>query len=485
MEIDDKIETKESLSRLKWVFTHLKLESQYGRKAVIDIEPYKSNEVQKLRTYLLEISHIVEKFKADRDLFTSFNKIFMELRNISGSVKNLKNDITLSETELFEIKNFAILVSDLFEISEKEDLLPRIFIGYDLKPIIRLLNPDSLITRSFYIHESWSDKLREIRDNKKSIESKILSAKDSNEKESLRSKRAEIVCLERDEELNVRKKLTAQLKEYSEKLEFLINNLGSFELTLAKAELAAEYNCCLPEIYDSDTQNNIIIDEAIEPKISESLNNCQKSFTPVSLEIQKGVTLLTGANMGGKSVALRTVALNVELVRFGFFPFAKRIFLKIPDFVKTISGDQQDSLKGLSSFGAEIVELTQLLQKIEEGSGLALCDELGRSTNPYEGSRFVQALSDRLQSSSSYGVIATHYDGIETEGAAYYQVAGLRALLEDGAETKSLSCNNLNELMDYHLIRTSKSAIVPREALKIGTVLGLPDSFIQNLKKLY
>ena len=159
--------------------------------------------------------------------------------------------------------------------------------------------------------------------------------------------------------------------------------------------------------------------------------------------------------------------------------------LKIPEFVKVISGDLQNAIQGLSSFGAEIVELTELLKKLDKSSGLAVCDELGRSTNPYEGSRFVQALSDRLQSSSSYGIIATHYDGIKTEGAVYYQVAGLRRLLEEEAKNKSISCSNLNELMDYHLIKSSETSIVPREALKIGTLLGLPETFIQSLKKLY
>ena len=485
MENDNKNDVKESLNRLRWVFMQLKLESQYGRNALSEIRPYHKDEVLKLRNCFLELGHIIEVFKNKTDLFPILNNVFKELRYICGSINNSKNNLVLGETELFEIKNFAILVSDLFETAKKENILSQELIDIDLKPVIKLLNPDAIVTRSFYIHESWSEKLKEIRESKKNIEAKILSTNDSHEKEELRARRAEITGFERDEELEVRKNLTLQLKEYETALEFVANNIGFFELTLAKAALAVEYGCCLPEIYDLDSNKSIILNMAIEPEIAESLKKSNRSFTPVSIEVQNGVTLLTGANMGGKSVALKTIALNVDLVRFGFMPFAQKMSLKIPEFVKVISGDLQNAAQGLSSFGAEIVELTDLLEKLEKSNGLAVCDELGRSTNPYEGSRFVQALSDRLQSSSSYGIIATHYDGIKTEGAAYYQVAGLRAMLDEEAKNKTISCSNLNELMDYHLIKASETSIVPREALKIGKLLGLPEAFIQSLKKLY
>ncbi len=249
--------------------------------------------------------------------------------------------------------------------------------------------------------------------------------------------------------------------------------------------MAAKNNCCIPDLYDFNPKNQILIEEAVEPEIAETLQTNQRTFTPVSIEIEKGVTLLTGANMGGKSVALRTIALNVELVRFGFLPFAKKMSLFIPDFVKVISGDLQDAKEGLSSFGAEIVELTELLNLLDCGNGLAVCDELARSTNPYEGSRFVQALSDRLQSSSSYGIIATHYDGIKTEGASYYQVTGLRALLENGSDLRSINDCDLYKLMDYHLIKSANASNVPHEALRISMLLGLPESFVEKLKKYY
>ena len=482
---NNKSEKEKSPNRLKWVFRNLKLESQYGKNALSEIKAYKNSEKPELEKCFSELNNIVSVFKIQKDLFGKFNNYFMELRNIAGSVKNLSADQTLNETELFEIKNFSILVTDIIELAAKENILSDSLKKLDLKPVINLLNPDKIVTRSFYIHENWSEKLKDIRESKKQIETEIIAEKDSLKKEELRAKRGEIVALEHEEELAVRKELTQKLKTFEKNLEFAINNIGNYELTLAKAEMAVKNNCCIPDLYDFNPENQILIEEAIEPEIAETLQANQRTFTPVSIEIKKGVTLLTGANMGGKSVALRTIALNVELVRFGFLPFAKKMSLFIPDFVKVISGDLQDAKEGLSSFGAEIVELTELLNMLDTGNGLAVCDELARSTNPYEGSRFVQALSDRLQSSSSYGIIATHYDGIKTEGASYYQVTGLKALLENGSDLKSINDCDLYKLMDYHLIKSANASIVPHEALRISMLLGLPESFVEKLKKYY
>ena len=316
-------DNKRSLDRLKWVFKQLKIESPYGIKALSEIKPFKSNNEKHLRQSFEVLSHIISILKEKPDLFQSFNRYFMELRNISGSLNNLNNNQTLNETELFEIKNFVIIVCDILELADKNKITLEKLSNSCLNQIIILLNPDKIITRSFYIHEIWSDNLKEIREQKKLIESKIVLEKDNQIKEQLRNERALIVCQERDEELSVRKKLTIKLKKYQNELETIVNNIGLFELLLAKAELAIENKCCIPEIYEADSGKNITIENAIEPEIAENLKANNRRFVPVSIQLQKGVTILTGANMGGKSVALKTIALNAELARFGFCPFAR------------------------------------------------------------------------------------------------------------------------------------------------------------------
>ena len=45
---------------------------------------------------------------------------------------------------------------------------------------------------------------------------------------------------------------------------------------------------------------------------------------PVSISWTGGAAVITGANMGGKSVAMKTVALNVAALQAGFLVCAKK-----------------------------------------------------------------------------------------------------------------------------------------------------------------
>lgn len=472
-------------TRLRWVFEHLVIDSPYGRRCLSEIEYYCAGDEERLRNSFDILKGIVSCLRSNRELFGNFNRMYMELRNICGSIENLKSGLTLSETELFEIKNFAIIANNIKELALKKEIFVDKFVRIDISRVICLLNPETIVTRSFYIHESWSEKLKNIRNEKRIIEEQILSAVSDEEKQKLRLLRSRIVNAEKDEELVVRKRLSESLKEYVDILNGSIDCIGNLELLLAKAKLAIDYDCSQPEIYEADDLIKAIeIKNAIEPDIAENLKTEGKKFTPVNIQIQRGVTLLTGANMGGKTVALTTIALNVELVRLGFLPFAEKVALRIPDFIEVIAGDNQDVKAGLSSFGSDIKRLGLMLKKLESGHGLVICDEFGRSTNPYEGSRFVQTLGEKLQNSDSYGIIATHYDGVKTAGAAYYQVAGLRDIDVDNLIATS-DIINLSECMDYNLIRISENSQIPYEALNIAKLLGLPRDFIEQLEKKY
>ncbi len=212
-----------------------------------------------------------------------------------------------------------------------------------------------------------------------------------------------------------------------------------------------------------------------------------KEFTPVTVDIIRGTTLITGANMGGKSVALMTVATNAELVRLGFFAFATEFTMPLFDYVHLVAGDGQDQASGLSSFGAEVIQLKELAALTDHGCGLAVFDEFARSTNPYEGRRFVQALGEFMQQTGWHGAIATHYDGINLPDAACYQVVGLKNKNPATPATADIRAliDNLCANMDYRLRKLDGSSEVPHDALHIATMLDADPRFLTLLKKLY
>lgn len=60
--------------------------------------------------------------------------------------------------------------------------------------------------------------------------------------------------------------------------------------------------------------------------------------------------------MGGKSVVMKTVALNVLLLQAGFLVCAKKARMPLFYSVKMLFDDLQSIQSGLSGFGSEIVQ---------------------------------------------------------------------------------------------------------------------------------
>lgn len=97
--------------------------------------------------------------------------------------------------------------------------------------------------------------------------------------------------------------------------------------------------------------------------MAQALGEKGLEFTPVDLELERGATVVTGANMGGKSVSLKTITLNLLLMHTGFFVFAKGMTAPLFHSVGLIGADGQSVERGLSSFGAEVKELDEVLKR--------------------------------------------------------------------------------------------------------------------------
>jgi len=469
-----------------WLLSELQIESLYGREALKNLRPAKSDQLEQLRQSLSELETMVAAASNDKNYFDQAGSIFKCLRFINGSLDNLEAGQVPDETELLEIKGFAMMLTSLKNWYDKSDLqLPSVSFS-DIEPVIRILNPDRTVVTSFHVHEAYSQKLKEIRAEKIQLENRILQCNNQQTRDELRDQRARLVQAEKTEEHLVRENLGRQLLEWVTRMRHNGLAAGRFELLLAKTRLACRFSCTRPEVFAGNVKKPLQAEEMINPEVEAILATHGKKFTPVSIELNPGTTLLTGANMGGKSVALLTLAMNAELATLGFFVFAQRFSMPLFDFIYLIIGDGQNQTSGLSSFGAEIIRLSELTALTRQGIGLAICDEFARSTNPSEGSRFVQALGEFLQQSGSYGIIATHFDGIRIEGATYYQVIGLkdRNALEEQADREAL-LKKLCEKMDYRLQKINGDYQVPKDAMHIATILGLESEFLTILRRHY
>jgi dsDNA-specific endonuclease/ATPase MutS2 len=469
-----------------WVISNLDVVSAYGRSEVHALKPNESAAC--LENCFREIVLTSEILKKQTSLSGEMKAIFRTIRDIRGTITSLENDFILDETELFEIKQFAMNSQRLRALCDSSALMPKFGQLHSLEGVISLLNPDQTVIPSFYLHESYSEQLTQIRTAKLKLEALILSENDPQTKESLRQQRAEIVAVENEEEFKVRSILSQKLKTYAAELSANAIVIGRLELLLAKTEMANRWPSCQPQIFHQNEATAIRIKNAINPEIVEILKTCGKSFTPVTIDLKRGITMLTGANMGGKTVALMTAAMNIELAMLGFFAFAEEISMPALDFISINGGDGQNHQAGLSSFGAEMIALNDLAPKIRSGCGLAIFDEFARSTNPFEGRRFVQALCDYLGKSGSFGIVATHYDGICLNGSDHYQVVGLRrrfAEKQSDCLDRQHALRHLCESMDYHITKISGPYEVPKDAFNIAVLLETDSEFLDILRKHY
>jgi DNA mismatch repair protein MutS2 len=122
------------------------------------------------------------------------------------------------------------------------------------------------------------------------------------------------------------------------------------------------------------------------------------------------VLILSGPNAGGKTVALKSIALAALFVRAGLHvtadPGAR---VDLVDRVLADIGDHQDIRESLSTFSAAMANLAEILRSA--GTGTLVClDEVGVGTDPSEGAAIAQAALEALADSGARSVTTTHYN---------------------------------------------------------------------------
>ena len=122
------------------------------------------------------------------------------------------------------------------------------------------------------------------------------------------------------------------------------------------------------------------------------------------------VLILSGPNAGGKTVALKSVALAALMVRAGMHvPANPGARVDLVDRVLADIGDHQDIQESLSTFSAAMATLADILR----GAGpntLVCLDEVGVGTDPSEGAAIAQATLEALADSGARVVTTTHYN---------------------------------------------------------------------------
>jgi DNA mismatch repair protein MutS2 len=468
-----------------FIIDSLQIMTPFGMEEKKSIEPYKSKE--SLEQELNNLDTLVNSLENNRKAFGEIERVFCRIKDIRSTAKRLASLITLDDVELYEIKYFSMLIEELMIAYEKLNLNISTIRFTSLKEAVDILDPENKRLTTFYIYDSYSEDLKGIRTEKRKLEELIFKEKHIEKQSELKNKRLDIVVLEEEEELRIRGRLTEELCTYSEVIRRNIKSLGKLDFLIAKAKVAIKYKAIKPGISE---QMVIRLNDIFNPEIVVLLEEKKKTFTPISVELQSGTTIITGANMGGKSVALKTIVLNLLLGQCGFYVFASDAQFPILDFIYFISDDMQSVSQGLSTFGAEIVNLKQAVEAVKHKNGFIALDEFARGTNPKEGFYLVKSLCKFLNAYKSISLVSTHYDGIVEDNMAHYQAIGLRNIDFNKLKykidlNKMKSADIIQEHMDYRLEKVNTQQQVPKDALNISILLGLQEEIIDIAREYY
>lgn len=467
---------------LEYLMNNLTTISPYGNIKKKEIAP-----IEKIETLEIIFDHLeffIKKCYQNKKEIQKIELLLMKLKNITNIVLNLQKGKILDEVELFELKINTMIFMEIKNISN--DIFLKDFHLVDLNPVIDILDPGSKKIPTFNIYNEYSKKLKNIRHKKSDIEKLIFETRDSELQLKLKEERREIVVSENCEESKVKIEISRRLISYTSNILTNIDRIKNIDFTLAKANLAIKYGASRPKIGE-----HIEFIGMFNPEILETLKIKNQEFQKLDILLKKGNTILTGANMGGKSVILKTLTLNLILAQMGFYVFSDYATIPILKFIQFLSDDIQDISKGLSSFGAEIMKLREITGCLKTyDKGFIALDEFARGTNPSEGKKFVKGLSNYIKNFDSFSIMATHYDGVVDSLTPHYQVVGLKNIDFDSLKRK-IDLNNQNSIsliqkhMDYSIEKIHSNLEVPKDALNVATLIGIDEDLKDIIKNLY
>lgn len=188
----------------------------------------------------------------------------------------------------------------------------------------------------------------------------------------------------------------------------IANAIGILDATSSFAEVALKNNYCRPEF--GDDAGVVEIRDGRHPVLE--VLSLSKDFVPNDCVIdpEKNVmNLITGPNMGGKSVYIKQVALIVYLAHLGCFVPASKCRLGLVDQIFTRVGASDNLTKGESTFMIEMIEASNILHNATNRS-LVILDEIGRGTSTYDGLSIAWAIVEYLHDKiGAKTLFASHY----------------------------------------------------------------------------
>lgn len=257
--------------------------------------------------------------------------------------------------------------------------------------------------------------------------------------------------------------LSHKVKSSREVIENNCKIATQLEFIFAKAQLALSMNGTKAVLSGN---GNLELRQARHPLIDRD------KVVPITILLGKKykILIITGANAGGKTIALKTAGLFALMNQSGLFiPAAEGSVMPVYTHVFSIIGDEQSIQYNLSTFSSYITHLNEILKNVKN-SDLVLLDELGSGTDPLEGAALAQSVTEYLQAAGASCIITSHFSELKKMA---YESKGIENAFVEFDEEKLLP--------KYHLII---GAAGNSNAFSICSRLGIPPMILSRAVQL-
>jgi len=203
--------------------------------------------------------------------------------------------------------------------------------------------------------------------------------------------------------------MTGDVEDNWRELQKQIELLSQLDEIFARGQYGLEHNAILPKL---NGQQVVHVVNGRHPLLGEKA-------VPLNVTLAADQSLMiTGANSGGKTVVLKTIALFSMMVKLGLeIPADEGTDLAVFDQVLIDIGDQQNMAAQLSTFSGEMTTLVGITNDLRPNA-LILLDEIGSGTDPEEGTALGIAIVQYLVDQGAKLVVTTHYTGIKNYAVA-------------------------------------------------------------------
>lgn len=302
----------------------------------------------------------------------------------------------------------------------------------------------------------------------------------SHEIVNLLFEKEKLIKEEKEVESTVVNEILCEIQKRYSQIKLLEKSIASIDIAFAAAWMAVELGLNPPVL----EAGNIECEGAFLPFLKKELAEMKIDYTPLSFSFDKKINIITGPNMGGKTVAIKTIAVCQVLAQAGLFVPAKKY--KAPFFSSIFClGEKQQA--GLSSFASEINDLVSVLSQSRQPC-LIFSDEFARTTDSMQAWALLSSLIDFFSSQNIYFFVATHLSGLTQKTTVdFLSMRGFSSSLykkggHDKLETQIHKIKAINRCMRYELVKNHEKR-ESGDALLVAEILGLHKKILSTARK--